>query len=116
MGPTIRLYHNPRCTKSRQAKKILDEKELDYETVLYLDDPPSLEQLQHIAKWVQGGAAAMLRLQDARAAGWDEQAGHDEKKILEFIVEHPHVLQRPILVRGDEAVVGRPPERIERLL
>lgn len=116
MGPTIRLYHNPQCTKSRQAKKILDEKELDYETVLYLDKPPSFEQLQHIAKWVDGGAEAMLREKEAREAGWDPRADHDERMILEFIAKNPRALQRPILVRGDDAVVGRPPERIERLL
>jgi arsenate reductase len=110
------LLHNPRCSKSRAAKQLLDARGVSFVERRYLDDPPSLEELRELAarlgrppsEWVRKGEAAFA------AAGLD--ATSDADAILRAIAAHPVLLERPILVRGRRAVVGRPPERIADLL
>lgn len=116
MAQSMRFYHNPSCSKSRQAKKILDEQGAEYETVLYLKDPPSLSELKKIAKALDEEPQVMLRAKEAREAGWGPKPDHSTTDLLTFIAENPKVLQRPILLKGDRAVVGRPPERVQELI
>jgi arsenate reductase (glutaredoxin) len=116
MSGTIRFYHNPRCSKSREVKRILDDNDTDYETVLYLDEPPSKSELLRIAKMVEGGASSLLRIKEAREDGWDHDEDASDETIIAFIAKHPRALQRPIVVDDDNAVVGRPPERVQEIL
>ena len=103
------LLHNPRCSKSRAAHALLAERR-------YLEDPLSRAELASLrerlarppSEWVRSGEAAFA------AAGLGERSS--ETALLDAMVEHPILIERPILVRGARAVVGRPPERVLELL
>ena len=111
------LYHNPRCSKSRQALALLTARGVEPEIVRYLDQPPDLPTLQAIAEALDEPIGAMVRPQEP---AWKEAGQRPEAlqgdALLRFVVEHPNVLQRPILVVGRRARIGRPPERILEIL
>jgi arsenate reductase len=110
------VYFNPRCSKCQTAEGILRERSIDAEFVHYLDEPPSVEELRHLM--------SLLGIDDPRAmmrtgeAVYGElglaDAGPDD--LLKAIAEHPILLERPIVVRGNRAVIARPPERVLDLL
>ena len=110
------LYFNPACSKCRTARSILAERGVDAEVVRYLDVPPTREDLQRLM--------GLLGIEDPRQmmrAGepvYDELglAGASPDELLDAIVAHPILLERPIFVIGDRAVVARPPERLLELL
>ena len=105
----MRLYHNPRCSKSRQALALLNERDIDFEVYLYLklgiseDDIDLLSSLDGI-----------IRKNDLeKGSNIDFSDNEEVSKLLKI---QPKLLQRPILVLGDKAVIGRPPENILTLL
>jgi arsenate reductase (glutaredoxin) len=110
------LLHNPRCSKSRAAKALLEERGVAFTLRLYLEDPLSRAELdalrrqldRPVREWVRRGEAAFA------AAGLD--AASDESALLDAIAAHPELLERPILVCGERAVLGRPPEQVLRLV
>jgi len=106
------LLHNPRCSKSRAAKALLEERSIAFTERRYLEEPLSLDELRDLARRLGRPAAEWVRRgEDAfAAAGLDAGSGDDA--ILRAIAAHPILLERPILVRGARAVVGRPPERV----
>jgi len=113
---TLRIYHNPRCSKSRAAYALLQNRGLVPEVVLYLETPPSKAELRALLKKLQ------LQPLDIVRKGEDVFKQHyagrnlSDDEWLEAIVAHPILLERPIVVRGDKAVVGRPPENVLGLL
>ena len=113
---TLRIYHNPRCSKSRAAYALLQNRGLVPEVVLYLETPPSKAELRALLKKLQ------LQPLDIVRKGEDVFEQHyagrnlSDDEWLEAIVAHPILLERPIVVRGDKAVVGRPPEKVLELL
>jgi arsenate reductase len=111
------LLHNPACSKSRAALGLLESRGIDHGCVRYLDTPPSRDQLQWLAERIEGGARAMVRTGEPEFAALGLDApGTGDAALLEAIAAHPRLLERPILVAGERAVVGRPPERILSLL
>lgn len=111
---TLTFYHKPTCSKSRETKKLLDETGASYDTVLYIEKPPSLSELQKLAKILDGDVKDMLRPKEAKEAGWT--GGDDPDAILQFIAKHPETMQRPIVTDGKTAVIGRPIENVRKLL
>jgi arsenate reductase len=115
-GDTLVLLHNPRCSKSRAAHALLVERSVAFAERRYLEDPLSRAELASLrerlrqppSQWVRSGEAAFA------GAGLGERS--DEVAVLEAMAEHPILIERPILVRGARAVVGRPPERVLELL
>ena len=115
-GRNLLLLHNPRCSKSRAARTLLEERGARFELRLYLDDPLSKAELAELRRrlgrpardWVRRGESAFA------AAGLGKDS--DDGSVLAAIAGHPELLERPILVRGDRAVVGRPPEQVLELL
>jgi arsenate reductase len=113
---TVTIYHNPRCSKSRAALALLEERNVQLRIVKYLEEPPTRAELAALrrklglapAKWVRTGEP------EYKAAGLDSRSAEDE--LLDAMAEHPILIERPIVVRGDRAVVGRPPERVLELL
>ncbi|GAB3733838.1 arsenate reductase (glutaredoxin) [Luteimonas pelagia] len=117
MDPSPRLFHNPRCSKSREALHLLASRNVGFEEVRYLDTPPSRETLGWLAQRIEGGARAMVRKgEPAFAAHGLDRDGVGDDAILDAIAADPSLLERPILVVGERAVIGRPPERILELL
>ena len=109
------LLHNPRCSKSRQALAILQERGCDFQTRLYLEEPLSKAELQDIL--------ARLRLKPSELVRRGEQAFKEanlklatEEQILEAMLAEPKLIERPILVVDGEAVVGRPSEAVLELI
>ena len=110
------LYFNPACSKCRTAQSILDEHGIEAQTLRYLDDPPTLDELEQLMD--------MLGLEDPRGMMRTgeplyAELGLAEKpspELLGAITRHPILLERPIFVVGDRAVVARPPERLLELL
>lgn len=111
------LFHNPQCSKSRGAKALLDEQGVDYELVEYLKAPPTRAQLERIVDLIDDEPAALVRTKDPKfkALGLDASAYTDKASVVALLVEHPEVMERPVVVVGDRAVIARPPERVTEL-
>ena len=112
-----RLYHNPRCSKSRAALELLRARGIEPEVVLYLEKPPKAAELRELAELLELDARALLRRgEDEYAALGLSDAKLAESALLAAIAEHPRLLERPIFVHAGRAVIGRPPERVLELL
>lgn len=113
----ITIYHNPRCSKSRQALELLEAHGAVPEVVRYLETPPDAATLRRLLRALGIGARALLRTgeDEYRELGLDD-AGLDEEALVAAMVAHPRLIERPIVVRGGKAVIGRPPERVLELL
>ncbi|QLC74286.1 arsenate reductase (glutaredoxin) [Pseudomonas sp. LPB0260] len=113
----LTLYHNPRCSKSRSALQLLEERGLTPSIVRYLESPPSAAQLQALLGKLGIGARQLLRSgeEEYRTLNLAEP-GLSEAQLIEAMVSHPKLIERPILIAGDKAVIGRPPERVLELL
>ncbi len=113
----ITLYHNPRCSKSRDALSLLRAKGVEPEVILYLETPPSAKTLKALLAKLGMSARDLLRKgEDA----YKELNLADEKlseaALIKAMVENPKLIERPIGVRGDKAAIGRPPENILTIL
>ncbi len=113
-----KLYFNPRCSKAREARRLLDDRAVAYDVVAYLDAPPSRAELEGIVGKLDGEPADLVRRNDPRFAdlGLDKSGYRTAAEVVDLLVAHPELLERPILVTGAGAVIGRPPERILDLL
>ncbi|MGE0385034.1 MAG: arsenate reductase (glutaredoxin) [Gammaproteobacteria bacterium] len=114
---TARIYHNPRCSKSRAALQLLRDRGIEPEVVEYLKTPPDAAALKSILTALGVPPRALLRTgEDAyREAGLADSALDDEA-IIRAMVAHPVLIERPIVVNGARAAIGRPPERILDIL
>jgi arsenate reductase len=114
--PKPTLLHNPKCTKSRAAKALLDERKVAYEERRYLERPLSAAELAELRKRLDRPAREWVRAgEDAfQAAGLSRDAG--DKEILAAMAKYPILIERPILILKTKAAVGRPTENIESLL
>ena len=117
MTETTRLFHNPRCSKSRGALELLRERGIEPDIVAYLDQSPSIADLRDLLRMLGSGARSILRSGEPEYAelGLDDPTLDDEA-LIAAMHAHPRLIERPIFVRGQRAVVGRPPERVLELL
>lgn len=113
-----RLYHNPRCSKSRTALALLEEAGTSFTVIRYLDEPPSASTLRALLSKLDVPTADVLRRNEPefRALGLDKLAEIDAETAIQALLREPKLLQRPILETDDRAVIGRPPEQIKTLL
>jgi arsenate reductase len=111
------LWHNPRCSKSRAALALLAERGITPRLRDYLSQPPSVEELQALLAAIGIPARQLLRSGEAACVelGLDDPA-LGEAQLLDAMASHPQLIERPILVVGARAVIGRPPERILELI
>lgn len=111
-----RIYHNPRCSKSRATLTLLQERDVDLDIVEYLKTPPSKSRLKELLAKLGLGARDIVRTaeEEFKASGVDIQT--DDDALLDLIVAHPKILQRPIVEIGPRARIGRPPEQVLELL
>jgi arsenate reductase len=113
----LMLYHNPRCSKSRSALELLQARGLAPEVVLYLETPPDAAQLRDVLSKLGIGARQLLRTgEDAYKQLNLADQGLSDEQLIAAMVDHPKLIERPILVAGDKAVIGRPPENVLELL
>ncbi|MBB4817236.1 arsenate reductase (glutaredoxin) [Pseudomonas sp. TUM22785] len=111
------LYHNPRCSKSRGALELLETRGLVPHVVRYLETPPSVAEIETLLSRLGIGARQLLRTgeDEYKSLGLDD-AGLDDAALVAAMSAHPKLIERPILVVGDKAVIGRPPEKILEIL
>jgi arsenate reductase len=112
----ITIYHNPRCTKSRQGVAHLNDSGKDFETILYLDNPIDKDALKSLLKKLNYAPIELVRKNEAI---WKEQFKGKElndEQIIDAMIEFPKLMERPIIVNGSKAVVGRPTEAIDKVL
>jgi arsenate reductase len=111
----FRIYHNPRCSKSRGACALLAEHGAEVEVIEYLKTPPTREELRALLKMLGLRAADLVRR--GEPVFKEHYAGRelDEEGWLDAMLAHPVLIERPIVVRGERAVLGRPPERVAEL-
>ena len=112
----VTIYHNPRCSKSREALKLLEEQGADVEVVKYLDTPPSKEELKSLLKILGISARELIRTKEAIYKELGLKEVEDEEKLIEAMVEHPRLIERPIVIKDGKAVIGRPPQKVIELL
>jgi len=112
---TLTLFHNPRCSKSRQALALLEERGASFTVRRYLDEPLGADELRGLIDRLDGGHAALVRHKEAewKALGADAA---DIEQVISAIVAHPRIMERPIADDGRRAMIGRPPEDILDLL
>ena len=112
----MKILHNPRCRKSREGLKILEESGQDFTIVEYLKEPLTKEELTDILDKLDMSAIDLVRKNEKE---WKENfKGREmnEEEIVAAMVSHPKLIERPIVISGERAVVGRPPENIHQLI
>ncbi len=115
--PNYTIYHNPRCSKSRASLQILQDNGIEPTIRLYLEDAPDAAELTSVLAALGKAPRDLLRKGEAAyaEAGLDDQ-GLDDAAVIAAMVEHPILIERPVVVCGDRAVVGRPPENVQDLI
>lgn len=109
-----KIYHNPRCSKSRATLALLEQRGIDLEIVDYLATPPSKATLRELMRKLDGPALAMVRTGEPEFKPYLGRAlGNDD--VAALLAEVPRLLQRPIVELGDRARIGRPPEQVLEL-
>ncbi len=113
----MKIYHNPRCSKSRQTLQILQQHGAQPEVIEYLKTPPDIATLKEILNLLGVDARTLLRSKEAeyKTAGLDNP-DLSEDSILAAMVKYPHLIERPIVIIGTKAVIGRPPEKVLDIL
>ena len=111
----LTLWHNPRCGKSRAALALLTERGLSPTVRLYLKEPPTEAEIVELLRHLEVPAIGLVRTGERLFRDLD-LADSDDTALVAAMAAHPILIERPILVTGDRAVIGRPPERILDLL
>lgn len=110
------IYHNPRCSKSRKTLALLEENGVSPGVVLYLETPPGKPEIEDLLSRLGISATQLVRKgeDEYKAAGLDKESSDAE--VVAAMARFPRLIERPIVVRGDRAVLGRPPENVLELL
>ena len=112
----IKIYHNSRCRKSREGLQILEDSGKDFEIVKYLDEIPTEEELSYIIKLLNIKPINLVRKNESI---WKDNFKNKEltdNEIITAMVKNPKLIERPIVVNNNKAIVGRPPENIKKII
>jgi arsenate reductase len=113
----LKIWHNPRCSKSRQALSLLDENGVEKEIVKYLESNPTKEQIKELLEMLGfSSARELMRIKEDIYKELNLKNETDEEKLIEAMVAHPKLIERPIIIKGDKAIIARPPERVTEFL
>jgi len=112
----LKILHNPRCRKSRETLNLIQEKGTEVEIVEYLKEAPSVDELRSILEMLQLNPEQLLR--KGEAVFKENFKGKDltEEEWIEAMASNPVLIERPIVIKGNRAVIGRPPENVKELL
>jgi len=114
---SITIYHNPRCSKSRQTLQLLEENGIEPLILSYLETPPSADELKQTLSLLAMGPRDLMRKNEAiyKQAGLDDESLSDEQ-LVAAMLEHPILIERPIVLANGKACIGRPPESVLEIL
>jgi len=110
------IYHNPRCSKSREALQIIVQNNKNPEIIEYLKNPPSEEELKRIVKLLGISARDLLRTTEQAYIDTKLDESATDEQIIDIICNNPILLQRPIVISGNRAVIGRPPSKVLEII
>lgn len=113
---SVKIYHNNRCSKSRCAIDLLNEKNIAYEVVEYLKDVPSKQELTEIVELLQIRPLELIRKGEADFKDNFKGKELSDEEWIEAMIQFPKLIERPIVINGEKAVIGRPTERIITIL
>lgn len=110
---TIKIYHNPRCSKSRETLALLEQNGVTPEIIEYLKDVPSVDDIKQLLTMLNfDSARQLIRTKETIYKELALSTENDESKLIDAMVAHPKLIERPVVVNGDKAAVGRPPENV----
>ena len=112
----IKIYHNPRCRKSREGLEVLEKSGKEFEVVKYLEDIPSKEELRTIVNYLGITPENLVRKNEAV---WKEKFKGkllSDEEIIDAMITHPKLIERPIIINGNQAVIGRPASMINSII
>ncbi|RDL42980.1 arsenate reductase (glutaredoxin) [Marinomonas piezotolerans] len=110
------IYHNPRCSKSRQTLQLLEEHSITPEIILYLQTPPTKSELQNLLGMLDmSSARELMRTKEDLYKSLNLSEVADENTLLDAMIENPKLIERPIVVHEGKARIGRPPESVLEL-
>ena len=114
----VTIYHNPRCSKSRQTLQLIEASSFEPEIIKYLEDPPSIDRLDALFTALGKEPLAVMRTKEKRFSelGLSVKDSRTRREWLELIHENPVLLERPIVVHGHRVAIGRPPENVLDIL
>ena len=112
----VTIYHNPRCTKSRETLALLKERGIEPAIIEYLKDPLSKDTVKSLIKMLGSDAASIVRTKEAAYKDSGLSAKSSPDQIAAAIAKEPVLLERPIVVSGNKAAIGRPPENVLNVL
>ncbi|RRS29960.1 MAG: arsenate reductase [Epsilonproteobacteria bacterium (ex Lamellibrachia satsuma)] len=112
----VTIWHNPRCSKSRNAMLLLEEKGVEADVVKYLDTPPTKEELKALLKMLGMSARELMRTKEDIYKELGLKDVEDEEKLIEAMLENPKLIERPIVIKDGKAAIGRPIEKVIELL
>ncbi|MDY6815072.1 MAG: arsenate reductase (glutaredoxin) [Pseudomonadota bacterium] len=117
MTEPTRIFHNPRCSKSRQTLELLNERGIEPEIIRYLETPPTAEELGNILDMLGYQPRELMRTRETeyKELGLDNPALSREQ-LLQAMSEHPQLIERPIVIHNNKAALGRPPENVLTIL
>ena len=111
------IYHNPRCSKSRATLDLLIKNNVDPEIILYLDHAPTVNTLREIADLLGCSVRKIIRKGESEYKDFDlGNPDLSEDELLTILSKHPKLLERPIVINGDKAAIGRPPENVLNII
>lgn len=112
----VTIWHNPRCSKSREALKLLEEKGVKAEVFKYLDEKITKEDIKNLLKMIDATPREIMRTKESIYKELGLKDIEDEEKLIEAMVEHPKLIERPIVIKEDKAIIGRPPVKVLELV
>ena len=111
----MKIYHNPRCSKSRESLKLLESSDQEFEIVEYLKNPPTKEELKLLLQKLHMKAEEIVRKTEPVYKERYKNAQFTDEEWIQLMLENPKLIERPIVVKGNKAVIGRPPENVKEL-
>ncbi|MCD6259427.1 MAG: arsenate reductase (glutaredoxin) [Helicobacteraceae bacterium] len=112
----VTIWHNPRCSKSREALSLLEQHECEKDIIKYLEKSPDKEQIKVLLKMLGITPRELMRTKEDIYKELELQKEENEERLIEAMVLHPKLIERPILIKGDKAIIARPPSLVEEFL
>ena len=113
----LSIFHNPRCSKSRKTLEIIEINDVEVQVILYLQDPPSVSELNSLLEKLGMKASELVRKRESIIKELDiDLSSISDDDLISIMAEHPILIERPIVFNESSAIIGRPPENVEELL
>ena len=113
----LSIFHNPRCSKSRKTLEIIEINDVEVQVILYLQDPPSVSELNSLLEKLGIKASELVRKGESIIKELDiDLSSISNDDLISIMAEHPILIERPIVFNESSAIIGRPPENVEELL